>query len=230
MDQAPDRGERDTSLENEWTKKELWDAIAKLPKKQRTVVMMRIAQNLPYKDISEITGMSNITEEVAREAYFKMAKAYQALGEMDKALAIYRKVAVEVTSSEGAESMYRVAELLYKENKKDEAEKVILKFINMSTPHTYWMAKAFLLLSDISLDKDDLLQAKYTLKSLLDYYKVPDDGILQEAREKLKTIEQFEKLRNAPDSIEAAPDTLIHEPGGGVVPDTTGGQGKGETE
>jgi len=58
MDQAPDRGERDTSLENEWTKKELWDAIAKLPKKKRTVVMMRIAQNLPYKDISEITGMS----------------------------------------------------------------------------------------------------------------------------------------------------------------------------
>ncbi len=178
----------------------------------------------------EITGMPNITEEVAREAYFKMAKAYQALGEMDKALPIYRKVAVEVTSSEGAESMYRVAELLYKENKKDEAEKVILKFINMSTPHTYWMAKAFLLLSDISLDKDDLLQAKYTLKSLLDYYKVPDDGILQEAREKLKAIEQFEKLRNAPDSIEAAPDTLIHEPAGGVVPDTTGGQGKGDTE
>ena len=58
MDQTPDRGELDTSLENEWTKKELWDAVAKLPKKQRTVVMMRIAQELPYKDISAVTGMS----------------------------------------------------------------------------------------------------------------------------------------------------------------------------
>jgi RNA polymerase sigma-70 factor (ECF subfamily) len=58
LDQTPDRGERDSSLENEWTKKELWDAVAKLPNKQRIVVMMRIAQELPYKEISEITGMS----------------------------------------------------------------------------------------------------------------------------------------------------------------------------
>jgi len=36
----------------------LWEAVAKLPKKQRTVVMMRIAQELPYQQISEITGMS----------------------------------------------------------------------------------------------------------------------------------------------------------------------------
>ncbi len=178
----------------------------------------------------EIVAMPNITEEVAREAYFKMAKAYQALGETDKALQTYRKVAVEVTSREGAESMYRVAELLYKENKKDEAEKVILKFINMSTPHTYWMARAFLLLSDISLDKDDLLQAKYTLKSLIDYYKVTTDGILDEAREKLQAIARIEKLRNAPDSIEVAPDTLIHEPADTSPQGAGGGQPKERTE
>ena len=64
LDQAPDRGERDTELEQEWTRKELWDAVAKLPNKQRTVVMMRIAQELPYKDIAEITGMSEGTAKV----------------------------------------------------------------------------------------------------------------------------------------------------------------------
>ena len=64
MDQTQDRGEQDTSLEKEWVKKELWDAISRLPKKQRTVVMMRIAQELPYKDISKITGMSVGTAKV----------------------------------------------------------------------------------------------------------------------------------------------------------------------
>lgn len=64
LDQTQDRGERDTSLEKEWVKKELWDAISRLPKKQRTVVMMRIAQELPYKDISKITGMSVGTAKV----------------------------------------------------------------------------------------------------------------------------------------------------------------------
>jgi RNA polymerase sigma-70 factor (ECF subfamily) len=58
LEETQDRGEDDTTLENEWTRKELWDAIAKLPKKQRLVVMMRITQDLPYKEISEITGMS----------------------------------------------------------------------------------------------------------------------------------------------------------------------------
>ncbi len=169
----------------------------------------------------EIVKMPNITEEVAREAYYKMARSYQALGDVTHALEVYKKVAVEVTSAEGAESKYRVAELLYKQDKKEEAEKVILKFINMSTPHTYWMARAFLLLSDISLDKDDLLQAKYTLQSLIDYYKMQDDGILDEAREKLEAIRRIEQLRNAPDTIEVVPDTLKGTPAGVPVQDTT---------
>ena len=64
LDQVPDRGERDTSVEDEWHRKELWDEIARLPKKQRSVVMMRVSEELPYKEISEITGMSESSAKV----------------------------------------------------------------------------------------------------------------------------------------------------------------------
>ena len=64
LDQAPDRGERDTTLEQEWTRKELWDAVVKLPNKQRKVVIMRIAKEMPYKEIAEVTGMSEGTAKV----------------------------------------------------------------------------------------------------------------------------------------------------------------------
>ena len=64
LDQTPDRGEWDTGLERGWTHKELWDGIAKLPNKQRTVVMMRIAQELSYRDIADITGMSEGSAKV----------------------------------------------------------------------------------------------------------------------------------------------------------------------
>ena len=64
LDQAPDTGERDTELEQEWTRKELWDAVAKLPNKQRKVVIMRIAKEMPYKEISEVTGMTEGTAKV----------------------------------------------------------------------------------------------------------------------------------------------------------------------
>ena len=58
LDQTYEKGERDTEIEDEWNRKELWDSVAKLPKKQRSVVIMRIAQELPYKEISLMTGIN----------------------------------------------------------------------------------------------------------------------------------------------------------------------------
>ncbi|NOY36920.1 MAG: tetratricopeptide repeat protein [Chlorobi bacterium] len=139
-----------------------------------------------------------VTEEMAREATFKMAQAYLKEGNLDAALEQFRKTATEVSSLEGAESKYRVAGILYKQGKFDEAEKEINDFIDMSTPHPYWMARAFLLLSDLSLRKGDMIQARYTLQSILDYYENKTDGIIDEATKKLKDIGQFEKLQNAP--------------------------------
>ena len=64
IDQIPDRGEIDRTNEEEWKRKELWDGISKLPKKQRTVVMLRISDSLSYKEISDITGMSEGSAKV----------------------------------------------------------------------------------------------------------------------------------------------------------------------
>jgi len=58
----------------------------------------------------------------------------------------------------------------------------------MSSPHAYWTGKTFLLLSDIAIRKGDTFQAKATLQSLIDYYTVRDDGIIEEARAKLAAL------------------------------------------
>jgi hypothetical protein len=50
------------------------------------------------------------------------------------------------------------------------------------------MARVFLLLADISVTKDDKLQARATLQALLDYYGVDNDGIMDEARAKLAEL------------------------------------------
>ena len=42
----------------------MWDGISRLPKKQRTVVMLRISDALSYKEISEITGISEGSAKV----------------------------------------------------------------------------------------------------------------------------------------------------------------------
>lgn len=140
-----------------------------------------------------IKNSSNIPEELNREALFINAKAHYSLNEFDEALADFRKTANEVVSLEGAESKFRVAEILFKKGSIEESEKIVNQFINQNSPHQYWMARMFILLSDISVKKGDLLQAKTTLQSLREYYTVKDDGILDEVKEKLATIEADNK-------------------------------------
>ena len=101
----------------------------------------------------KINSSVNIPEELVREATFMSAKANYSLNNFDEALRDFRKVAKEVTSIEGAESKYRVAELLYKKGLTAESEKIISEFIDQNTPHQYWMARMFLLLADISIKK-----------------------------------------------------------------------------
>jgi TolA-binding protein len=143
----------------------------------------------------KIINLPNIPEELVREATFMSAKANYSLNNFDDALREFRKVATEVTSVEGAESKYRVAELLNKKDKPAEAEKVITEFIDQKSPHQFWMARVFLLLADISIKKGDSLQARATLQSLKDYYKVDNDGILDEVKAKLNSLDE-----NKPDT------------------------------
>ena len=139
---------------------------------------------------NKVTGTAGIPEEFSREATFMRAKANYSLNNFDEALADFRKVSGEVASAEGAESKYNVADLLYRKNQFDDSEKIITEFIDQNSPHQYWMARMFLLLSDISLKKGDKLQAKATLESLRDNYSTDNDGIRDEVKAKLDSLNQ----------------------------------------
>lgn len=131
---------------------------------------------------------TGIPEDLVREASFMAAKAHYSLGNMTEALRYFRMVANEVITVEGAESKYRVAEIIFNAGQTAESEKVVNEFVGMNTPHQYWMARVFILLADISIKKGDKLQARATLQGLLDYYSIDNDGILDEVRAKLDEL------------------------------------------
>jgi ATP/maltotriose-dependent transcriptional regulator MalT len=91
---------------------------------------------------------------------------------------------------------------LNKKDKTAEAEKVITEFIDQKTPHQYWMARVFLLLADISIKKGDLLQARATLQSLKDYYSVDNDGILDEVKAKLSSLDENKSETDRNDKLQ----------------------------
>ena len=139
---------------------------------------------------NKIAVFPYVPEELLRDAIFTRAKVYYSIDRFNDALTDFRKVATEVVSIVGAESKYRVAELLDRQGQTAEAERIATEFIDQKTPHQYWMARVFLLISDISLKKGDTLQARATLQSLNDYYGIDNDGILDEVRAKLSALNE----------------------------------------
>tara|TARA_R110001583_G_scaffold24456_5_gene89178 strand:+ start:4203 stop:7376 length:3174 start_codon:yes stop_codon:yes gene_type:complete len=127
-------------------------------------------------------------ERDKKEILYKRTKAYLALKNDALAKMDLKVLAKEVQSVEGAESRFLLADLLYRTQDVNGAEKVVNEFIEMNSPHHYWLGKSFILLSDIFVDKKDLFQARYTLKSVIDNYAIKDDGIIKAAKAKLEPI------------------------------------------
>ena len=140
--------------------------------------------------------LASKTKEAGRkEIFYKRAKAYLALGNDVLAKKDLDILAKEVQSAEGAESRFLLADLLYRTQKIKEAEKTVNEFIEMNSPHHYWLGKSFILLSDIFIDKKDVFQARYTLQSVIDNYATKDDGIIDAAKLKLEPILEDDKIK-----------------------------------
>ena len=75
----------------------------------------------------------------------------------------------------GAEAKYLLAQLYFDEGQADKAEKEVLDYIEVSTPHAYWLARSFILLSDIYMEMGRELDAKQYLLSLKQNYQADDD-------------------------------------------------------
>ena len=147
----------------------------------------------------QVLQLDKVQEEYIREANFKIARSFQEINEMDFAYDFYAKVAHEVNSVEGAESKYMMIEILYERGELDEAEKLVYEFIEMNTPHQYWMGMSFLALSDIYIEKGDEFSAINSLQSLIDYYTIPDDGIIANAKQRKAALTEQAESDIAPE-------------------------------
>lgn len=87
----------------------------------------------------------------------------------------------------GAEAKYKVAQIYFDAGQTEQAEKEVLDYIEVSTPHTYWLARSFVLLSDVYMKLGRNLDAKQYLLSLKQNYQADDDiaGMIESRLNKL---------------------------------------------
>ena len=140
------------------------------------------------RSAEKLLATEKVPAELIRMATFNLANIYLQQAKLDKAMEMYKKVAIDVKSAEGAESKFHISEILFHQGKVDESEKVILDFLDQNSPQQYWMAKSYILWAEIFENRKDDFQAKHTLQSIIDNYPEKSDGILNECQQKLDIL------------------------------------------
>ncbi|HBX50405.1 MAG: hypothetical protein A2275_18080 [Bacteroidetes bacterium RIFOXYA12_FULL_35_11] len=151
---------------------------------------------------SRLMSTDKLSGEGIREAQFILAQSLFVQNRLDEALPRYKIIAKETKSSEGAESKYKIALIHYIQGADSIAQGVIYDFVEMNTSHQYWLAKSFILLSDILIRQKDDFQAKQTLQSIIENYSITTDEIISDANERLvKIIEREKEMQKAKDTL-----------------------------
>ena len=131
---------------------------------------------------------AKVDPELEYEARYYRAKALVDANQIQHAVQDWEVLARDTRNVYGAEAKYRLAQYLFDAGKTDEAEKEVLNYLEVSTPHTYWLARSFVLLSDIYVKLDRKLEARQYLLSLKQNYQADDDvaGMIESRLENLK--------------------------------------------
>jgi TolA-binding protein len=134
----------------------------------------------------KLLTLDNLPEHLSTEAHLTIARSAYALTNTDLARKEY-EATVKLSKNEmAAEAKYMLAQIEFENGKYDECEKTIFALSENYASYDYWVAKGFLLLSDIYLKKGNTFQAKQTLKSIIDNYEGKD--LVEIARGKLAAI------------------------------------------
>jgi TolA-binding protein len=137
---------------------------------------------------SELLKGTKLSPEIQAEARYLRAKANIKSGDPNRAVDDLATLSKDTRTEYGAEAKFLLAQVYYDKKDLTRAEKTLTEFIESGTPHQYWLARAFILISDIYSDKGDKFQARQYLASLQRNYKGNEeiDHMIENRLKKLK--------------------------------------------
>jgi tetratricopeptide (TPR) repeat protein len=150
---------------------------------------------------------------VKTESHYAIGKAYMINNDYTNAQIYFTHVIENSNGAIGAESQFNIALIYHLEEDFLQSEKEVRKLMKNNAGYDYWVAKALILQAKNSIGIEDYVQAEYTLNSVLNGYKVEDDGIIDEANEVMKILMS---IKNKEKDLEDDSDNIIeiNEEGG----------------
>ena len=137
------------------------------------------------RSVDQLLTNQNLSPETITEAHYLRGKAYQQVREVDKAMNDFMKIANDTRSVYGAEAQFLLAQSYYNWKSYDKADAQVKEFMQKTTPHQYWLARALIVLSDTYYVKGDKFQARQYIESLKANYKGNESDIQQMIDERI---------------------------------------------
>ena len=131
---------------------------------------------------------SKVSPDVQSEARLLRAQTYMGQGNSDAAVADYQVLAQDKKTVYGAQGTVELAQYAYDTQQYEGAETILSQFIDSGTTHSYWLARAFILLSDVYVATDRSIEANEYLLSLKSNYTESEEinRMIEERLAKMK--------------------------------------------
>jgi tetratricopeptide (TPR) repeat protein len=192
----------------------LWEKQTKNPEDQYQAQLglmrsaFRIGNDNGVKVYSNKVNQNPLaTNQDKSSAMYYLAKVSYRSGQLEQAASAFQLVASLSNNNQAAESRYMLAKIALDKNDFIDAENKANDANEKNKNYPTWIAKSILLLSDIYVNKGDLLNARAAVEAIIENFS-SDESLLKEAKEKLAIIEQKEvdsnriKTENADGTLE----------------------------
>lgn len=148
---------------------------------------LRTADSTAIKSMADdVASMSDASPWAHRHSTLAKANILREEGSVEEALQLYAVIAEDRTTAEGAEAYYYLVLDKFSKGEYATAEQMVYDMGRSGS--IYWQAKCFIVLGDIFVQLDNSFQARATYQSIVDGYTIKDDGIVEEAQQRINSL------------------------------------------
>ncbi len=143
----------------------------------------------------EVLTEDRLSQDQQQEAHHIKGLSAMAMQDTGLAREAFKSVKDIITNRRSAEAMYNMALITFREGDYEAAEEEIFEYINSLSAYDYWLARTFLLLSDVYIESGNTFQARHTLESIIENYE--GEEIVTEALGRIEFIDRQEEEESA---------------------------------
>jgi len=122
----------------------------------------------------KVLETERLSPDLAAETHLITGKSYMSLQRFESARASFENVLKISQGEAGAEALFNLAAISYELKDYKTAESQIFRLSGDFASYDYWVARSFILLSDVYVKTGNEFQARQTLQSIIDNYAGED--------------------------------------------------------